>query len=134
MSGFFRRLAIISSAGVLTAGLGTGAAVLAAAPAFAASGPCSDVATAQPTAAHSLPSEGSDSVLLSSGTQVSGTCNYENNTGEGHWYMQIDYGSGYRYIWVQRLKYGSAHNCDYNGTVTAINDPHHDVCPLYPYS
>jgi hypothetical protein len=134
VNGFLRRLAMIGSAGALAAGLGTGAAVLTAAPAFAATGPCSDVTIVQPTPAHSLPSDSSGSVLLSSGTTVHGSCNYENNTSESRWYMQIYYGSGERYIWVQRLEHGSAHNCDYNGTVTEINDPHNNVCPLYPYS
>jgi hypothetical protein len=87
---------------------------------------------------HYLPSD--DSSIsptitdVSSGATVTGTCNYDNNTSEGRWYMQVNYigpgnNGGYGYIWVQRLKKGSTHMCVKNGTPTSIGS---GACPLYP--
>src|SRR5690242_11059652 len=44
------------------------------------------------------------------------TCYFYNNVGEGRWYAEVPtghYGNRqYGYIWVQRLFYGSDHECD----------------------
>jgi hypothetical protein len=134
MNRFLRRLSSIGSAATLTVGLGIGAVALTAAPASAASGPCSDIAYASPTPAHTLPWDQSSSVNISKGKGFTGTCNYYNDTSESRWYMQIYWDNSIYYVWVQRLTYGKNHQCDYNGTLTGIDDPHNNVCPLYNYT
>lgn len=139
MNTFLRRLRVAGLACALVTGLGVGVtaatAAIAASPASAANGPCYDFAIAQPTPVHFVPSEGSQTVkFLNSGSQVTGTCNYYDNTSENHWYMQVNYigpgnNNGYGYIWVQRLSYGSGHNCRYNtGNTFPIGS---GACPLY---
>jgi hypothetical protein len=95
-----------------------------AGPAAAYDGNCVDWAIAQPTAVHSTWSDTTgSSYLISSGTKVSGDCYYVNNTSEAHWYMEMytsRFSSGFGYIWVQRLSYGSSHSCDDDGHAYAI--------------
>lgn len=122
MRGLLRRLAIIASASMLAAGLGTGVTALSAAPAFASTGPCADGTNAQPTAAHVEPSDTSTTEeYLNSGVQVTGNCSYWDNVSEGMWYMAINWTEGRTlYVWVQRLDFGSVHECLDNGNVYSI--------------
>jgi|ERR1700678_913825 hypothetical protein len=53
----------------------------------------------------------SSSNFINNGTPIYGNCDYYNDTGEGMWYMEVATEWGTRYIWVQRLYYGSTHNC-----------------------
>ena len=125
-----RRLRAIGLVGALVAGSGSVVAatsVLTAGPALASS-PCTDYTTAQPTAVHNEPSDSSRTlVFLNAGTQVSGNCVYQNNGGEGRWYMTVNAGGG-GYIWIQRLSYGQDHQCDDNGHIYGIGS---GQCPLY---
>lgn len=134
MKGFLRRLRLIGMALVLAAGLGVGAFATAT-PALAANGPCYDITNSQPTPLHYSWSSTSQTVkFLNNGYTVTGTCNYIDNVNENHWYMQVNYigpnnNGGYGYIWVQRLDYGSAHNCKYqSGQTFGIGSAY---CPLY---
>jgi hypothetical protein len=121
-----RRVEAAGLACVLAAGLAVGASAFAATPALAANGPCTDVAIAQPTAVHWTTSEASQTVkFLNDGSIVTGPCDYINNTSENHWYMRVNYtgpnnNNGYGYIWVQRLYWGSVHQCDFDGTIYNI--------------
>ena len=139
MRGFLYRLRHVGLACALTAGLAAGvsagAAALSATPALAVNGPCYDITNAQPTPLHYSWSASSQTVkFLHNDYQVTGTCNYVDNTSENHWYMQVNYigpgnNGGYGYIWVQRLDYGSGHNCKYNtGNIFPIGS---GPCPLY---
>ena len=126
MNTLVRRVKASGLACVLAAGLSVGATTFAATPALAANGPCTDVATAQPTAVHWGASASTMTVkFLNDGDIVTGPCDYINNPSENHWYMRVNYigpnnNNGYGYIWVQRLYFGSAHECDFDGTVYAI--------------
>jgi hypothetical protein len=143
MKGFRCRLRLIGLAGILAAGLGTGAAAATAAPAFAANGPCYDVTNSQPTPMHFYASASSKTIkFLNNGSTVTGTCDYFDNAGENRWYMRVNYigpdnNGGYGYIWVQRLRYGSGHNCRYySGQWFSIGTSYADYggiipCPLY---
>lgn len=141
MKASLHRLRLISSAGILAAGLSAGAAAAAATPALAANGPCYDVTNSQPTPLHFDPSASSKTIkFLNNDSTVTGTCNYVDNTSESRWYMQVNYigpgnNGGYGYIWVQRLDYGSGHNCKYySGQMFSIGTYYTDYgipCPLY---
>lgn len=135
MNGFVRRGKVVGLACVLAAGLGVAAMAATATPAFAANGPCYDITNAQPTPLHYTWNKNSQTVkFLNAGSTVTGTCAYVNNVNENHWYMQVNYigpdnNGGYGYIWVQRLDYGSGHNCKYqSGATFAIGSSY---CPLY---
>lgn len=116
---FLRRVSRFSPvicAGVLSAGaLG----LWSAAPASATSATnetCYDVAQAQPTQAHQVPSASSPTEQsFPAGTTIYGNCNFWNNPGEHHWYMRIyltnGKNGGVGYIWVQRLAWASQHEC-----------------------
>jgi len=109
-----RRLAIIASACALAITMGTGVVALTAPQALAASNTCYDEPNSQPTAAHLQPSASSQTVVyFHPGDTVYGPCTYWNNQGESHWYMQVNYNGGIVYIWVQRLNFGSNHECYY---------------------
>jgi hypothetical protein len=131
MTTILRRLRAAGLACVIATGSGGVVAAtssfLTAGPALASS-PCTDYTTAQPTAVHNEPSDSSRTlVFLNTGTQVSGNCVYQNNKGEGRWYMTVDAGGG-GYIWIQRLSFGQIHQCDKNGTPYGIGS---SQCPLY---
>lgn len=66
--------------------------------------------------------------------QISLTCHYYNNVGQGKWYAELPGGSfGYKYpsyVWVQRLVAGSRHECvdgGGNGSAYSIGS---SQCPL----
>ena len=95
---------------------------------------CVDYAIAQPTAVHLNPSEGSLLIKFkNAGDEVTGTCQYYNNSSEHRWYMQVFVTTGPNqpypigYIWVQRLSYGSSHTCDDDGHAYSIGSSN---CPL----
>jgi hypothetical protein len=141
MKRFLRRLKLIGSACALIAGVGIGVITGIAAPALAANGPCYDVTNSQPTSLHFDPSAASKTIkFLNKGHTVTGTCIYIDNPNENHWYMQVNYigpdnNGGYGYIWVQRLHYGSRHDCKYySGQVFSIGTYYASyglLCPLY---
>ena len=130
MRGLLHRLAIIASAGTLVAGLGAGIGALSTtAPAFASSTSCGDATTAAPTPAHTGPRQKDPTKYqIPNGTQVYGPCYYWNNTSESHWYMQISYKGSTLYVWVQKLAFGSEHECLDNGNVYGIGSSN---CPLF---
>ena len=104
----------------------------------AASGVCQDTTIASGTVWRSP-----DGGPLSWGTFGPGetggfSCTYYNNInqpGGERWYAETApiYGRNhkqYGYIWVQRLQYGSHHQCLFYGDVFSIGDPE---CPLIQY-
>jgi hypothetical protein len=110
------RFSRIIGAGVLFA---SALGLWSAAPASATSATnetCYDVAQAQPTQAHQVPSASSPTEQsFSANTTIYGNCNFWDNIGEGHWYMRVyltnGKNGGVGYIWVQRLAWGSQHEC-----------------------
>jgi hypothetical protein len=128
MSAILRRLAIVGSICALVTG-----SVLAAGPALASADtvyPCYDQAAASPTPLHVNYTEGSTSNNVPDGTNLYGWCNYVNNTNESRWYMQVQYDGVTYFVWVQRLKYGQSHHCDFNGNTGVVIGT--NSCPLFP--
>lgn len=129
MTRLLRKIRLIGAACVLAGGLGVGVSVATAAPADAA-GYCFDIAIAQPTPVHIYPWDTSATVeFLNYGAEVTGLCSFLDNLTENRWYMEVNYGGGYAYIWVQRLAYGSMHDCDQGGYLYSIGS---GQCPLLP--
>lgn len=81
------------------------------------------------------PGPGYSNVQIGSVSEFQGvalTCHFYNNVGQGKWYGEIPkghYGNNqYGYVWVQRLNYGSNHQCD-DGSIHNIGGT---ACPLTP--
>jgi hypothetical protein len=96
----------------------------AAAPA-SASNPCSDVTIYSPTPVHLHASDDSGVMkTLPSDYGVTGSRIYFRNVfvgSAGHWFMQVALASGgHDYIWVQRLAFGSHHECSKNGATLPL--------------
>ena len=101
----------------------------------AAPSSCYDHTIAQPTAVHKGPEESTETVeFLNAGEKVtSSDCFYVEDTHdvvngipEQRWYMAVNYdghhnNDGFGYIWVQRLSYGSQHDCAYSGHTHPIH-------------
>jgi hypothetical protein len=66
-----------------------------------------------------------------SGVQVTGNCFYYNNVSQGRWYMGISWQGRTGYVWVQRLDFGSEHECLDGQNVYSIGG---SQCPLENYS
>jgi hypothetical protein len=119
------RLALIAATGTLLAGVSAGVTTLSAGPALADT--CSD-GTNSSGGVYSAPDGGIQIGTLGSGVQVTGNCSYWNNNSQGRWYMAISWQGRTGYVWVQRLIYGSQHECLDGQNVYSIGSSH---CLLY---
>ncbi|HEY1619746.1 MAG TPA: hypothetical protein VGG25_19145 [Streptosporangiaceae bacterium] len=124
MANLLHRLALIAASGTLVAGLGAGVVTMSARPALADT--CSD-GTNSPAGVFSDPKGMFQIGTLKSGVQVTGDCFYSNYAAQGRWYMSIYYQGKDDYVWVQRLIYGSQHECLDGQNVYTIGSEH---CPL----
>ena len=62
---------------------------------------------------------------LSDNTLVTdASCDYYNNTHENRWFVKLGFHGNTGYVWVQRLGFGSDHECTDGSTfVSKIDDP-----------
>lgn len=128
MRNVLHRLALIAATGTLLAGVSVGATTLSAGPALASS--CSD-GTNSSGGVFSSPSGTVQVGSFGSGAQVTGNCFYYNNNSQGRWYMGINWSGRTGYVWVQRLDFGSQHECLDGQNVYSIGS---SQCPLENYS
>jgi|SRR5579875_1510165 len=128
MRNVLHRLALIAATGTLLAGMGVGVTTLSAGPALADS--CHD-GTSSSGGVFSSPSGTVQIGSFGSGAQVSGNCFYYNNVRQSRWYMGISWQGRTGYVWVQRLIYGSQHECLDGQNVYGIGS---SQCPLENYS
>jgi hypothetical protein len=119
------RLALIAATGMLLTGVSAGVTALGAGPALADT--CYD-GTNSSGGVYSAPDGGIQIGSFGSGAQVSGNCTYWNNNAQGRWYMAVGWQGRTGYIWVQRLIYGSEHECLDGQNVYSIGSSH---CLLY---
>jgi hypothetical protein len=116
-------LAITCLLAAAIVGANTAAATPAAAAPASASNPCSDLTIYEPTPVHANPADDSGVIkTLPKDYGVTGPCIYiANSFSFGHWFMQVALASGgYGYIWVQRLAFGSHHQCNKGTAVQPI--------------
>jgi hypothetical protein len=135
----FRRSRLISgfAALILCLGVAVVSTVATAGSAAAANGPCVDWAQAQPTPVHSYASANAPTAkFLNENAEVTGTCHYFYDVDGGpDWFMQVNYTGpgntdGYGYIWVQRLQWGSSHQCYDTNAYPFAQKIGSSYCPL----
>jgi len=124
MKNVLRRLGLMAATGTLVVGAGVGVTTLTAGPALAST--CSD-GTNSSAGVFSSADGGVQIGTLGSGAQVTGNCFYYNNNSQGRWYMGINYSGRTGFVWVQRLDFGSQHECLIGENVYSIGS---SQCPL----
>jgi hypothetical protein len=141
----FRLAAItVAIAALIPANVAVVAERSSGAPAFT-NGQCRDWAIGR-APVHSAPVGGDETgYTVNAGQMVTGSCQYftddNGDSGNGNWYMQVTYSgpndsSGYGYVWIQQLAYGSSHSCDRDGYNGSSGYHSHDInsgaCQLIP--